>query len=154
MHGCISLKAKFLLTLTFKTSLIKNVSQRTHDIYTTSHQRRCNIMMLHRRWCDVVLTLCARWVDTSALRTGRYQSQGRYFFSFCCYFFLFFIYFILFFFFFLSDCCCLFYFCVCCIQIKMNRILYIQQKHYSTCNSFFFFFFFFFFYTRFALYHL
>ena len=37
-------------------------SQRAHDVYTTSAQRRCNVMTLHRRWGDVVLTSCARWV--------------------------------------------------------------------------------------------
>ena len=36
---------------------------RTHDVYTTSIQRRCNVMTLHRRWGDVVLTSCARWVS-------------------------------------------------------------------------------------------
>ena len=37
-------------------------AQRTYDVYTTSHQRRCNVMTLHRRWFDVVSTLRARWV--------------------------------------------------------------------------------------------
>ena len=37
-------------------------TQRAHDVYTTSAQRRCNVMTLHRRWGDVVLTSCARWV--------------------------------------------------------------------------------------------
>ena len=32
-----------------------------HDVYTTSPQRRCNVMTLHRRWDDVVWTSCARW---------------------------------------------------------------------------------------------
>ena len=38
------------------------ISQRSHDVYTTSAQRRCNVMTLHRRWGDVVLRSCARWV--------------------------------------------------------------------------------------------
>ena len=29
-------------------------SQQTHDVYTTSPQRRCNVMTLHRRSDDVV----------------------------------------------------------------------------------------------------
>ena len=29
-------------------------SQWAHDVYTTSFQRRCNVMTLHRRWGDVV----------------------------------------------------------------------------------------------------
>ena len=29
-------------------------SQRAHDVNTTSLQRRCNVMTLHRRWADVV----------------------------------------------------------------------------------------------------
>ena len=36
-------------------------SQRAHDVHTTSAQRRCNVMTLHRRWGDVVITSCARW---------------------------------------------------------------------------------------------
>ena len=36
-------------------------AQRAHDVYTTSVQRRCNVMTLHRHWGDVVLTSCACW---------------------------------------------------------------------------------------------
>ena len=36
----------------------KTISQRAHDINTTSPQRRC-VMTLHRRWDDVVFTSCA-----------------------------------------------------------------------------------------------
>ena len=39
----------------------QNKSQQTHDVYTMSSQRRCNVMTLHRRWDDVVWTSCARW---------------------------------------------------------------------------------------------
>ena len=39
----------------------KKSTQRAHDVYTTSAQRRCNVMTLHRHWGDVVLTSCARW---------------------------------------------------------------------------------------------
>ena len=42
-------------------SNILNNSQRAHDVYTTSAQRRCNVMTLHRSWGDVVLTSCVRW---------------------------------------------------------------------------------------------
>ena len=31
-------------------------SQREHDVYATSHQRRCNVTTLHRRWYNVVST--------------------------------------------------------------------------------------------------
>ena len=33
-------------------------SQRAHDVNTTSPQRRCNVMVLYRRWGDVVYTSC------------------------------------------------------------------------------------------------
>ena len=36
--------------------------------YTTSAERRCNVMTLHRRWSDVVLTSCACWGGTSDFR--------------------------------------------------------------------------------------
>ena len=42
-------------------------SQRAHDFNTTSAQRRCNVMTLHRRWGDVVLTSCACWVLSSSI---------------------------------------------------------------------------------------
>ena len=35
------------------------LSQRAHDGYATSAQRRCNIITLHRRWGDVLITSCA-----------------------------------------------------------------------------------------------
>ena len=38
-------------------------SQRAHDVYTRSAQRRCNVMTLHRRWGNVILTSCACWVS-------------------------------------------------------------------------------------------
>ena len=36
-------------------------SRQAHDVNTTSPQRRCNVMTLHRRWGDVIFTSCARW---------------------------------------------------------------------------------------------
>ena len=39
-------------------------TQQAHDVNTTSPQRRCNVMTLHRRWIDVLLTSCARWECT------------------------------------------------------------------------------------------
>ena len=33
---------------------LQNYSQQAHDVYSTSYQRRCNVMTLHRRWGDVV----------------------------------------------------------------------------------------------------
>ena len=37
------------------------LAQRAQDVYTTSHQRRCNVVTLHRRSYDVVSTLRAHW---------------------------------------------------------------------------------------------
>ena len=47
------------------------VTQQAHDVDTTSHQRRCNVMTLNRRWFDVVLTLLARWVDKYDMASSR-----------------------------------------------------------------------------------
>ena len=44
------------------SNISKEHAQRAHDVYTTSPQRRCNVMTLHRRCGDVVLTSCACWV--------------------------------------------------------------------------------------------
>ena len=43
---------------------IYEYSQRAHDVNTTSPQRRCKVMTLHRRWGDVVFTSCACRVTT------------------------------------------------------------------------------------------
>ena len=43
--------------------------QRAHDVHTTSAQRRCNVMTLHRRWSDVVLTSCACWAASQKRST-------------------------------------------------------------------------------------
>ena len=39
-----------------------NPSQQTHNVVTTSLQRRCNVTTLQRRCNDVVATLCVCWV--------------------------------------------------------------------------------------------
>ena len=52
----------------------KLISQRAHDAYTTSPQRRCNVMTLHRRCGDVVLTSCACWGSSSL---NVIYAQGR-----------------------------------------------------------------------------
>ena len=39
-------------------------ARQAHDVNTTSPQRRCNVMTLHRRWGDVIFTSCARWEKT------------------------------------------------------------------------------------------
>ena len=39
----------------------------------TSPQRRCNVMMLHRRWGDVIFTPCARWVRSVQLSSTSIQ---------------------------------------------------------------------------------
>ena len=49
--------------------LNENVSQRAHDVNTTSPQRRCNVMTLHQRWADVVWTSCARWDEPRRHKT-------------------------------------------------------------------------------------
>ena len=36
-------------------------TQRAHNVYITSHSRRSNVMTLHRRWNDIVLTLRVCW---------------------------------------------------------------------------------------------
>ena len=46
------------------------LSKRAHDDYTTSHQRRCNVMTLHRHWCDVVSTFRARWANIAKAVKG------------------------------------------------------------------------------------
>ena len=53
-------------------------TRQAHDVNTTSPQRRCNVMTLHRHWGDVVFTSCARWVDLYRMLTGRKaQSKPR-----------------------------------------------------------------------------
>ena len=37
-------------------------TQQAYDVYTTTPQRRRNVMTLRLRWADVVLTSCACWV--------------------------------------------------------------------------------------------
>ena len=44
--------------------------QRAHDVYAMSHQRRCNVMTLHRRWYDVVSTLRVGWADNTVFTTN------------------------------------------------------------------------------------
>ena len=52
---------------TIRAASCKNASsgecpaQRANDDSTTSAQRRCNVMTLHRRWGDVVLTSYVCW---------------------------------------------------------------------------------------------
>ena len=36
-------------------------TQQAHNIKMTSYQRRCDVITSHRRWYDVILTLCAHW---------------------------------------------------------------------------------------------
>ena len=42
-------------------------SQQAHNIKMTSYQRRCDVITSHRRWYDVILTLCAHWVVGNAV---------------------------------------------------------------------------------------
>ena len=62
-----SLSLIFRLQITIFVSFFSvplKATQRAHDVYTTSARRRCNVMTLHRRWADVVLTSCACWVES------------------------------------------------------------------------------------------
>ena len=43
------------------TTTQEQTSQRAHDVKKTSYQRRCDVMMSHRRRSDVILTSCACW---------------------------------------------------------------------------------------------
>ena len=52
---------------------LKQPSQRAHDVYTTSSQRRCNVMTLHRRWDDVVSSTSWRCIDVKATLYRRYN---------------------------------------------------------------------------------
>ena len=52
-------------------------SQRAHDVNTTSPQRRCNVMTLHRRWGDVVLTSTSwRCIDVEPTLYKRHVPAG------------------------------------------------------------------------------
>ena len=42
--------------------------QRAHNIKMTSYQRRCDVITSHRRWYDVILTMCACWGNVSIMR--------------------------------------------------------------------------------------
>ena len=50
-----------LATKIFSQTVYQKRPSGAHDAYTTSLQRRCNVMTLHRRWGDIVLTSFARW---------------------------------------------------------------------------------------------
>ena len=44
------------------TSTFDNLpSQQANNIKMTSYQRRCDVITSHRRWYNVILTLCAHW---------------------------------------------------------------------------------------------
>ena len=43
-------------------------TQRAHGVYTTSYQRRCNVVTSHRRWYDVLPTLRAYWAVIMSVR--------------------------------------------------------------------------------------
>ena len=44
------------------SKFLGKTTQQAHNIKMTSSQRRCDVSTLHRRWYDVMLTLCAHWV--------------------------------------------------------------------------------------------
>ena len=48
---------RLIMNIKYPDHTLQNMqgeSQQTHNVYTTSSQRRCNVMTLHRRWDDVV----------------------------------------------------------------------------------------------------
>ena len=66
----------------------KQPPRQAHDVNTTSPQRRCNVMTLHRRWGDVIFTSCARWVATTLLymkRLNKTESSIFVLFSVLCF---------------------------------------------------------------------
>ena len=44
-------------------------TQQAHNIKMMSYQRRCDVITSHRRWYDVILTLCAHWVHSTAKKS-------------------------------------------------------------------------------------
>ena len=52
-----------------KIQIQSKSTQQAHNIKITSYQRRCDVITSHRRWYDVILTLCACLVIWSL--TGR-----------------------------------------------------------------------------------
>ena len=51
--------------------------QWTHDVYTTSPERRYNVMTLHRRSYYVVKTSCARLVGAASYPLGAYNRETQ-----------------------------------------------------------------------------
>ena len=59
----------FILCIQYSNCLRKMVlctryTQQVHNVKMTLFQRRCDVITSHRRWYDVILTLCAHWVCT------------------------------------------------------------------------------------------
>ena len=50
--------------------------QQAHNIKMTSYQRRCDVITSHRRWYDVILTLCAHWGGLGSDPTIREVGSG------------------------------------------------------------------------------
>ena len=82
MRTCLWTIKEALLTCTHQSSWRrkKDVSLDTPllwaDVYTTSLQRRCNLMTLHRRWGGIVYTSCAHW--KSAVNTHELLIHNMY----------------------------------------------------------------------------
>ena len=63
----------FILCIQYSNCLRKMVlctryTQQAHNVKMTSFQRRCDVITSHRRWYDVILTLCALWVCTRTFK--------------------------------------------------------------------------------------
>ena len=56
--------------LKFKSLPVQTIlvgTQQAHNMKMTSYQRRCDVITSHRRWYDVILTLCAHWIERMLL---------------------------------------------------------------------------------------
>ena len=62
------------------TSRLWKWTQQANNIKMTSYERRCDVITSHRRWYDVILTLCAHWETVEEFCIN--FCQGEYTWSF------------------------------------------------------------------------
>ena len=62
IQGKLHCKVYFVIWLVLL--YIQKLSQQVHDVDMTSCWRRCDLITSHRHQCDVILTLCTRWIIT------------------------------------------------------------------------------------------
>ena len=73
-------KGSFLYGVVHMIGTVPATTQQTHDVATTSLQRRCNVVTLQRRCNDVTATLCVCWGETVSpgyMRTVKIQNSQR-----------------------------------------------------------------------------